>query len=127
MSTPTTTNSTLTTVNTIIKGIENVCLPLIENAIIAAVPTLGVPVVKQVSEEIETIIANYLDKWAQEQADFTVIDLQTDAEQNSISKDISNIEADEKSSNQTQLAKDEAQYAQDQSSLSNDNGSGNIQ
>ena len=85
MSLPATTNSTLTAVNTVIKGIENVCLPLIEAAIIAQVPALGPPVVKQITEEIEQILANYLTKWAEEEADFTIIDGQVAAEESNLS------------------------------------------
>lgn len=127
MSIPTTTNKTVDEVNELLKEVENVCVPLIENAIIAAVPALGLPIVKQLSEEIEQILANYLTKWAEEQADFTVIDLQTGNEQSKVSIDIKNIQADEASGNTTQLTKDETQYAKDQSALANDDGAGTLQ
>ena len=127
MSTPTQTNSTVNEVNAIIKGIEDVCLPLIENAIIAAVPDLGLPVVKQVTEEIEQIFANFLTKWAEEQADFTVIDLQTDSEQSNLSAALKALIAAEQSGNQSAITTALAAYQTAQSALVNDNGSGALQ
>jgi len=108
-SSPATENKTLNEVNEIIKGIENTCLPLIEGVIIAHVPALGLPVVKQISESIEQIIANYLTKWAETQADFAIIDVQVDQEQSNLQK-----------------AKSDADFQKAQSALINDDGSGTL-
>jgi hypothetical protein len=110
MSTPTTTNTVANEVNTIIKGIENVCVPLIENAIITAVPALGLPVIKQITEEIEQIFANYLTKWAEEQADFAIIDTQVSSEEAAIA----------------QKGQSDAAFQDTQSALVNDSGSGTL-
>lgn len=113
MASPTTTNTTANEVNTIIKGIENVCVPLIENAIISAVPALGLPVVKQITEEIEQIFANYLTKWVETQADFAVIDAQVNSEESKLSN--------------ASKGTDDAAFQAAQSALINDSGSGNTQ
>ena len=80
------TNKTTSEVNTLISGIETEVLPLIESLIIGAAPDMGLPVVKQVTEDIEKVFANYLTKWAETQADFIVIDGQVDSEESALEK-----------------------------------------
>lgn len=74
------TNSAAQAANAIIKGIETALEPEIQAAIIAAVPTLGLPVVKQLIDEIETIIENKITVYLETGADFIIYDLQTTTE-----------------------------------------------
>ena len=109
-SSPTTSNSVANEVNAIIKGIENTCVPLMETAIITAIPALGLPVVKQITEEIEQIISNYLTKYAEEAADFEVIDLQVSNEESNLSK----------------KGQSDADFQSSQSALVHDDGTGTL-
>ena len=127
MSDPTTTNSTVNEVNTVIKGIENICVPLIENLIIAQVPALGLPIVKQITEGIEQILANYLTKWAEEQADFIIIDGQTASEQSNLSAALKALIAAEQSKDQNAITQALSAYQAAQASLVSSDGSGNLQ
>jgi hypothetical protein len=63
--------------NDILKGIENYANPLIQAAIIAAVPDLGLPVVKQIVDEIESILEDQITKYLETGADFIIYDSQT--------------------------------------------------
>lgn len=114
MSTPTTTNSAADKANSIIKGIENVAVPMIEAALIAKFPLLGAPVIKQITEEVEQVLANYVTKYEEEGADFLIIDEQTDSEE-------SNLE------NAQKQGASDADFQAAQSALINDNGSGVIE
>lgn len=127
MSGPTTTNPTATQADTIIKDIENVLVPVIQAQLRIQIPALDLPVIKQISDIVEQLTANYLTKFIETGVTFAIIDTQTGAEQIQISGDLAAIEADEASGNQTKLTQDEGQYAKDQSALANDSGSASPQ
>ncbi len=114
MSTPTTTNKTADTVNSIIKGIENIAVPMIEAALIAKFPLLGAPVVKQITEEVEQVLANYVATYAEQGADFLVIDAQVDSEESKLE-------------NAQKEGASDAAFQAAQSALVNDDGSGQLQ
>ena len=100
MTEPFPTNQAATEVNKVIKTIEEICVPIAENAIIAACPEMGWPVVKQITESIETGIANYVTKWEELGATFLVIDVQEAHEQGTLTDDYSAIIAAQKTGNQ---------------------------
>ena len=77
-------NKAAQTANSIIKGIEQVVEPLIQAAIITAVPELGLPVIKQITGEIEKIIEDKLTVCLETGADFIIIDMQTSGENNTL-------------------------------------------
>jgi hypothetical protein len=123
MGTPTTTNPVATQADAIIKDIENVLVPMVENYLKGIAPPLAVPIISEITDGIEQIIANYLTKLVETGVTFTIIDIQTNDEQGKVSSDIKNILADEQSGNTAQLKIDEEKYAQDQESLVSDDGS----
>jgi hypothetical protein len=81
MSAPTTTNSAATIFDSLIKGAETSIIGLTYNAIIAAVPWLGLPVIKQVWTGIFAFIADYFTRQAELGATFAVIDTQVNEEE----------------------------------------------
>lgn len=78
-------NTTANNINTLIKGIENLLSPLIEKAIIVACPTLGAPVIKQITDAIESGLENEATKIGELYADFAVIDVQVETEDAAVS------------------------------------------
>lgn len=81
MDAPTTENPVATVVNSILKElIENVGETAAEAAIIADVPWLGVPVVKQVFEYLLGFVGSYIYKQAAWGATKIIIDVQTKME-----------------------------------------------
>lgn len=127
MSTPQPTNQAIAQANTIIKDIENMVVPIVENAVISACPTLGAPVVKQISEAVEQALADKLTKYLETGADFEVIDLQTGAEKDEISSELAAVIAAEKSGDPNAIQQAIAAYQKAQSALVNDDGSGSPQ
>jgi hypothetical protein len=120
---PPITNPVASEANQIIKILEGILVPIAQNAIIAAVPALGLPVVKQITEAIETALANQLTKMAEQGVTFAIIDAQTDSEQDNLSADQAALIEAEKSGNQQEIQQDMEKYAQDNSALINDDGS----
>jgi hypothetical protein len=124
-STPT--NPAANNVNALIKGIEDILVPIAENAIVAAVPTLGLPVIQQIMNAIVQGLSNEATKIAELYADFGVIDLQVDSEESQVDTDIQKIQSDEQKGDANAIKQDIAQYQKDTSALTSDDGSGNIQ
>ena len=71
--------------NSIIKGIEAALAPEIQAAIIAAVPALGIPIVKQLVDEIESLIEDKITVYLETGADFIIIDAETGTEDINVS------------------------------------------
>jgi hypothetical protein len=57
---------------------------MIEAAIVAAVPALGLPVIKQLVDEVESILENAITKYIETGADFIIIDNQTSGENHDV-------------------------------------------
>jgi len=116
-------NQTASNADVFIKRIEGILLPIAENAIIAACPTLGLPIIKQISEAIETAFANSIIKMVETGVTFAIVDGQVSSEENNLSLDQTNILNDEKSGDQNALIQDEEKFEHDQDSLGSDDGS----
>jgi hypothetical protein len=116
------TNPAANTADEVIKSIENILVPIAENAIIAAVPALGLPVIKQITQAIEQALANKLTALAQQGITFSIIDVQVGTEENNISEALQNLIAAEKSGNATEIQTAIQNYQAAQTSLVNSDG-----
>lgn len=120
---PTTSNSATAHVNSLIKGIEGIIVPIAENAIIAACPELGAPVIKQITEKIEQALADEATKIAEVYADFAVVDVQVDSEERNLSKELQAVIAAERSGDQNAIQTAIQAYQSAASALDHDDGS----
>lgn len=85
MSDPTTTNKTASVVNQILKGIiEGTGVPMIEAAVIADQPWLGLPFIKQIFEFILNQVASKFYVAAANAATMIVIDCQVNLEKSAV-------------------------------------------
>lgn len=123
MSDPTTTNATAARVDSLIQQIEGILLPIAENAIIAACPTMGAPVIKQITETIEKGIAGEVTKIAELYASFAVDDLQVDSEDAGVSKELQAVIAAEKDGDPNAIQAAIQAYQRAVSALNADDGS----
>ena len=112
--------------NSIIKGIEAALEPAIEAALIAAVPALGLPVVKQVVGEIEKIIEDKITVYLETGADFVIIDMQTNAENSNLAAARAAYIRALHTNDPAQIAAARKAYDVAQSALANDDGSGTL-
>lgn len=126
MATPSTSNQTAETIDSVIKAGGGAIVSLTETMIIADVPLLGIPVVKQIWEAIFNWIASYFIKAAQTGATFAVIDVQVDAEQSKLSKALSDLIAAEKSGDKNAIQQAIKNYQTAQSAFINSDGSATI-
>ena len=120
---PTATNTTATDINTIVKVAGGTIVSVAETMIIADVPFLGFPVVKQLWEIVFEWIASYFIKAAENGATFTVIDLQVSSEESGISNALAALVAAEKSGDPNAIKTAIQNYANAQSSLVHSDGS----
>lgn len=128
---PTTTNSTATTLNTIVddsvKAAEGVAITAEEAALDAAVPFFAAPVIAQITDEVLTLgtdyIGNALSVAIQKTQTVIVIDLQVAGEESGLSQALLNLIDAEKSGNQVAIQAAITAYQEDQSALQNDDGS----
>ena len=127
MTGPATTNQTATEVNSVIKSSGGTIVTVTEGLIVADVPWLGTPIVKQIWEAIFNWIASYFIKAAQTGATFAVIDVQVDSEESNISKALSALVAAEKSGDQNAIQTAIKNYQLAQSAIVNDDGSASPQ
>jgi hypothetical protein len=120
---PLPTNAAANQADSLIKTIENILLPIVENAIIAACPDLGLPIVKQIVEAVETGMANSLTALIEKGVTFKIIDNQVGAEENSISAAQTALLNAEKTGNQNEIQQAEQNFENAQDSLIADDGS----
>lgn len=120
---PTTTNTAASDINIFISVINKTIETAAQAAIIAAVPELGAPVIKQIIDVIENAVESTITKYEQLGATFIVTDIQVGLEKDAVSHDVQAILNDEKSGDQNALERDEKQYQLDTSSLTHDDGS----
>lgn len=123
MSDPTTTNKIADIVNRAIRTLGDTSVQTVQNLIIADIPELGLPFVKQLWEIPFGLIASYFIKFAENGGTFVVIDMQTGAEKIGISKALAEIIAAEKSGDKNAIAKAIVDYQKAQSALVHDDGS----
>lgn len=116
-------NKTATTINTGIRVTGNAIVTLVENMIVADVPALGLPIIKQLWQALFTWVAGYFIKAAENGATFEVIDVQVEHEETIISEALAAVVAAEKSGDANALKKAIKDYADAQTALVHDDGS----
>lgn len=85
--TPSANDTTATTVNKIIHDLVfDVAVGAAENAAIAQVPLLGLPIIKQIFDVLVGFVAGKIADQLEHVATFTVIDIQTDQESSNYQK-----------------------------------------
>ena len=94
---PLPTNPTTQVVNTVIDTVWQAAVTAAEAALIAAVPEMGVPVVKQVSQEVIQLVAQAIYKQFALWVSFEIIDFQDSAELTSEQKALVALKAAQKS------------------------------
>jgi hypothetical protein len=93
-STPTTTNGTASTVDSIIQSaIFDVALNALKTYLYAQMPWLSYPIIKQVFGAFLNWVAGYIYTYLTQVANFTVIDLQTDQEKSSYAAAVTQLQA----------------------------------
>lgn len=120
---PQTTNSTATEVNSIVSALGNAGVQAVEALIIADVPVLGFPGLKQLWELLLGWVAGYFIKAAENGATFAIIDLQIAGEESGMSKALAALVAAEKTGDAAQIQAAIKVYANAQSALVHDDGS----
>jgi hypothetical protein len=123
MSAPTTKNSTATEAQNIIATVNGIIESAAQAAIIAYIPALGLPVVKQITEAIENAVANEITKLEQTGVLFLVVDIQVASEEGDLSDQIAAVKAAEGTGNALLIQTAIAHFAASQSSLVHDDGS----
>jgi Trk-type K+ transport system membrane component len=117
-------NTTATEVTTVMGAIGSGIVSVAEGMIIADVPFLGTPIIKQIWEALFNWIAGYFQKAAETGATFTVIDTQVGSETSGISSALAALVAAEKTGDAAQITAAIQAYAKAQSSLVHDDGVG---
>ncbi len=110
-------NPTVTAADQVIEALENLLVPIAEDAIIAAAPDLGIPIVKQITEAIEQALADKLTALAQIGVTFAVIDTQVMIEKFTISQALTNLIEAERSGDTSAIKKAIQDYANANSQL----------
>ncbi len=123
---PTTINKTANAVDSAIQSAETGIIGVVETMIIADVPALGFPIIKQLWEALFNWIAGYFTKAAMDGATFLVIDHQVDKEQSALSKALAALTAAQKTGNADEIKKAIQAYADCHSSLVHSDGSSAI-
>lgn len=121
--TPTTVNGVATGIDSVIKAGGGILVSVVETAIIADVPWLGLPVIKQIWEALFSWICGYFIRAAEDGATFAVIDIQTGSEVSGVSSALAALVAAEKTGDASAIKKAIQDYANAQSSLVHSDGS----
>lgn len=122
-SNPTTVNEPAVVVGKVLSVLKNGGVALVEALIIADVPWLGWPGIKQIWEFIFSWIAGYFVKAAQNGATFVIIDIQVGAEVGKLAEALKAVIIAQKSGDPVAIKKAMKDYADAQSALVHDNGS----
>jgi hypothetical protein len=123
MSTPSTTNTAAKDADTAIKVVDGGIVSVVEGLILADVPGLAIPVVKQIWEALFTWIAGYFTRAAETGATFIIIDYQTHGEVSNVSKALAAVIAAEKTGDAAAINAAIQNYANAQTNLIHDDGS----
>jgi hypothetical protein len=123
MTDPTTSNKDAVTADEILSVLKNSGVAAVETLIVADVPILGVPVIKQLWELFFSWIATYFIKVAQTGTTFAIIDVQVATETMGISAALAQVVAAEKTGDAAQIQAAIQNYANAQSMLTHDDGS----
>lgn len=100
--------------------------PVIQTIIIGYVPALGLPIIKQISGEIEAAIENYITKQAEIGVDFAVIDTQTDQEDSKIQEAQKALNLANASGNAQAIAAAQEEFQDAESGVANDDGAAEL-
>ena len=120
---PETVNPTAAKVDTVISISASAGETLVEGLIIADVPWLGLPGIKQIWEALFNWIMGYVVKAAQTGATFAVIDAQVSSELSNVSTAMAALIAAEKTGNANAIKIALQNYADYHSNLIHDDGS----
>jgi hypothetical protein len=120
---PPTENATAGRLADAVKSLSNTGVQAVEALIIADVPWLGWPGIKQAWELVLGFIASYIIKAAQNGVTFAVIDVQVDQELSALSAALKAIQDAQKSGDPIALKKAIQAYADAQSALVHSDGS----
>lgn len=127
MGDPSTINTTATGANKIVAALGNAGVQIVEGLIIADVPLLGIPVIKQAWEALFGWMASYFVKASELGVTFTIIDIQVGSEENEMSAALASLVAAEKGGNQDDINKAIQNYITAQKDLISFDGSANPQ
>lgn len=123
MGAPQTTNPVASVVNSVeavaFKALEAGAVALI----VADVPFLGLPVVKQLLDAVVSYVGGKFSVLFQTASTFAIIDVQTSIEESGVSKTLAAVIAAEKSGDPDAIAKAIAAYQAAQSNLAHSDGS----
>ena len=118
-----TVNQPASAINSAIAAAAQGLVGIVEGLIIADVPFLGAPVIKQLWSALFEWIAGYFTRALETSATFTVISSQTEIEKQNLSVALQNVIAAEKSGDQAAISLAIQAYQQAQSNLVNYDGS----
>ena len=121
---PLPTNPTTQVVNTVIDTVWQAAVTAAEAALIAAVPEMGVPVVKQVSQEVIQLVAQAIYKQFALWVSFEIIDFQDSAELTSEQKALVALKSAQKSGDPLALAQALSNFDQSVAALTRIDGAG---
>jgi hypothetical protein len=116
-------NHTATQADKMVKTIENILVPIAENAIITACPEMGLPVVKQITEIIEQALADKFTKLAETGVTFAVIDMQVEHEDSNVSDALNALALAYKNGDKDAIVQALKNYADATSAVDHDDGS----
>lgn len=97
--------------------------PVVEAAVIAVCPELGIPVVKQIVAEFEHLAEDKLAKLAETGATFVIIDFQAANENTRLGRAMAALAVAIRSGDPAAIAAAKKEYDDAQSALVNDDGS----
>lgn len=121
---PLPTSPTTQVVNTVIDTVWQAAVTAAEAALIAAVPEMGVPVVKQVSQEVIQLVANAIYKQFALFVSFEIIDFSDAIELNDQQKALVALKAAQKSGDPLALAQALSNFDQSVAALTHMDGAG---
>lgn len=123
MDTTPTTNQAAADADKLIKLVEGILVPIAENAIVAAVPALGLPIVKQIVDVITQALSDDLTQLAETGVTFGIIDNQVSNEEDNITSATAALEAAQTSGDSNAIAKANAEEDAAAQALINSDGS----
>lgn len=126
MSDPVTDNKTASAVNSGIDFAGGTIVSAVEGLIIADVPALSLPIIKQLWEALFGWVAGYFIKAAKTGATFAIIDSQINGEVTTLSKALAAIAAAQKTGDEDALKKAIQDYANAHSALAHSDGSASV-
>lgn len=116
-------NKTAERANQFIKAIEEMVQPIVEAAVIAAAPEIGLPVVKQIVAAVEHALEDKLTKYVELGTTFIIIDAQVEGENTRLGKAQNDLILAIQSGNMAAIDAAQKEFDDAQSALTHDDGS----